>query len=264
MSLFIPNTAVNHTQGARTYMEDYHAVIDTDKFEFFAVYDGHGGKHVAEFCAANLHDYVDSAIREENSVNSALEKSFYNIDGILENATETGCTATVVLIPKNGNVYWVAHCGDSRAIISRSGNCVCLTTDHHPSDDEERRRINDAGGFAFYVCDTCRVNGVLALSRSIGDHGFRPYGVISTPDIIEVPRTNDDEFILIATDGLFSVLSNEESVDLVRKSLKKAKERGVTGVCSTRIAANVLVKSAKSRGLHDNLTVIIINMMNDM
>ena len=84
-------------------------------------------------------------------------------------ANYTGCTATVVLITKN-EIY-CANAGDSRTVIGRGGGTMCeaLSEDHKPDNEDEKKRIVDAGGFV----EENRVNGSLNLSRSIGDFEYK-------------------------------------------------------------------------------------------
>ena len=71
-----------------------------------------------------------------------------------------------------GNTLYASNAGDSRTVSSVGGRALCLTTDHKPGDERERKRIEDAGGFVEFN----RVNGNLALSRALGDFAFKVQG----------------------------------------------------------------------------------------
>lgn len=120
-------------------------------------------------------------------------------------ADSVGCTANVVLII--GNKIYCANAGDSRSVLSRKGKAITLSTDHKPEAEEERKRINDAGG----IVDKGRINGHLNLSRSIGDLHYKRQSflppdkqiVISKPDLVEVELIKNDDFIISGCDGVW-------------------------------------------------------------
>jgi serine/threonine protein phosphatase PrpC len=155
----------------------------------------------------------------------------------------------------------VANIGDSRAVLCRNDTAWDLTKDHKPNDPDERERIEKMGGTVIWCGDVdssgnpiehagiYRVNGNLALSRAIGDRSERP-SVTAEPDIIAVPVEEDDEFIIIATDGLWDVMESAESVEYVKYVLD-------AGLNREKVAAQ-MVDEALRRGTYDNVTVVII------
>jgi len=82
-----------------------------------------------------------------------------------------------------------------------------LSVDHKPNSKDERQRIENAGGVVVWA-GTWRVCGVLAVSRAFGDRPLKRY-VIATPDIKEENLKDDDEFLILASDGLWDVMSNQ-------------------------------------------------------
>mmetsp|Transcript_24982 Transcript_24982/g.59454 ORF Transcript_24982/g.59454 Transcript_24982/m.59454 type:complete len:324 (-) Transcript_24982:110-1081(-) len=132
-----------------------------------------------------------------------------------------GCTAVVALV--EGRRLWVANAGDSRCVLSRAGVVEPMSRDHKPSDPAELERINKAGGF---VCEG-RINGSLNLSRALGDlefkgqDGLRPEEqlVSCVPDVVELELRDGDEFIVLACDGVWDVMSNQEVVAFVRERI---------------------------------------------
>ena len=120
-----------------------------------------------------------------------------------------GCTACVIFCCDDK--AYVANAGDSRAVLCRGGVAVNLSEDHKPSQKKELGRIRAAGGF---VNSQGRINGNLNLSRSIGDlkykqvFGFAPEDQIITaePDVTVTTILPEDEFILLACDGIWEVI----------------------------------------------------------
>jgi len=124
---------------------------------------------------------------------------------------ESGCTATVALITPTE--VFCCNAGDSRTIISKGKSAVDLSVDHKPSLPDEQRRIYNANG---YVEDN-RVNGMLALSRALGDFDYKKnsslgpkeQAVTAFPEIKSIQLTSDTEFIILACDGIWDVMSSQ-------------------------------------------------------
>lgn len=163
---------------------------------------------------------------------SALAQLDYDICGALPAHSFIGTTVTVAHVDRAARRLRVAHVGDSRALLikqrqSSSGNSSapssegqdnsgnsyrCLTTDHLPTRADENARIEQAGGHVFKG----RVNGVLAVSRSVGDRALKKV-VPATPDVADVALTDDDAVLVVASDGLWDVVAVERVVDIVRQ-----------------------------------------------
>jgi serine/threonine protein phosphatase PrpC len=167
----------------------------------------------------------------------------------------------------------VANVGDSRAVYGRDGKAFPLTRDHKPDDPIETQRIEQVGGSVVWCGPygkdgkpvlekgVYRVNGNLALSRAVGDRSERP-AVTAEPDItyLQVRKKTDEnprpkEYIILATDGLWDVFTNQEVVQLVDLLLDRTK--GELRHQRDRIS-DVLVREALRRGTYDNVTVILI------
>jgi len=154
-----------------------------------------------------------------------------------------------------------ANIGDSRAVFCRDNKAWDLSRDHKPNDPTEKSRIENFGGSVIWCgkmdkfgvpiedCGIYRVNGNLALSRAIGDRSERPH-VIAEPEIISVPVKDGDQFVIVATDGLWDVMDSDDAVNFVLLSLK-------AGIARTKIA-DVMVKEAIRQGTCDNVTIVII------
>lgn len=106
-----------------------------------------------------------------------------------------------------------------------------MSYDHKPSNPEEHSRILNAGGFVEFD----RVNGNLALSRALGDFEFKQNASLSPeqqivtadPQVITHDYTGEEEFLVLACDGIWDCLSNQQVVDLVRRGVAEGKELDV-------------------------------------
>lgn len=138
----------------------------------------------------------------------------------------SGCTAVVALM--SGQDLFVANAGDSRCVVCRGGKVVEMSFDHKPEDDIEFDRIRKAGG---RVTLDGRVNGGLNLSRAIGDHGYKmkkelpaeDQMISALPDIKHLKLEPDDEFMVLACDGIWNYMTNEEVVGFVKQRIDAGK-----------------------------------------
>ncbi|KAL2024684.1 hypothetical protein VTK56DRAFT_6885 [Thermocarpiscus australiensis] len=141
-------------------------------------------------------------------------------------------------------VLYTANVGDARIILCRQGKALRLSYDHKGSDENEGKRITNAGGLIL----NNRVNGVLAVTRALGDTYMKDL-VTGHPYTTETVIQPDlDEFIIIACDGLWDVCSDQDAVDLVRNIQDPA------------AAAKLLVDHALSRFSTDNLSCMIVRL----
>ncbi|KAJ3108165.1 Protein phosphatase 2C 2 [Phlyctochytrium planicorne] len=267
-------------QGWRITMEDAHTTIldllsetglpneGKKKFSFFAVYDGHGGATVAKYSGKHLHFNIakDPDFKEGN-YKAAIKNGFLKTDDILKNEPEyqsdpSGCTAVTVLITDDKKLF-CGNAGDSRAVLSRSGKAVPLSHDHKPVNQGEQERIRAAGGYVEFG----RVNGNLALSRAIGDFEFKtnrdlpPERQIVTvdPEILEETLGEDDEFIVLACDGIWDCKSNDQVVDYVRKQI--AEDKALDEIAQN-IMDSCVAKDSELGGVGcDNMTVVIVALL---
>ena len=162
---------------------------------------------------------------------------------------QSGCTSITCLLQKNedgGRTLFSANCGDSRAVICRNGKATRLSEDHKASDKSEKTRIEELGGFVLRD----RVLGMLAVSRAFGDHNLKQF-VSARPYITKTDLTGDEEFLIVACDGLWDEISDEDAVKLVRENFYKKGE-------SEFRAADALVKNALDEGTKDNVTVMVV------
>jgi len=172
-----------------------------------------------------------------------------------------GTTAVVVLL-KNNRLY-CGNVGDSRAIISVNGLAEPLSYDHKPANESEARRIIAAGGWVEFN----RVNGNLALSRALGDFVFKRNEdmpaeeqiVTANPDIITRDLTSDVEFMVLACDGIWDVMSNQEVIDYCRDRLAVGME---TEMVCEELLTRCLAPDSQMGGLGcDNMTVVLVCLL---
>lgn len=255
-------------QGWRIEMEDAHTHIlslpDDPSASFFGVYDGHGGAAVAKFAGKHLHKFITKRPEYSGiSVELAMKRAFLDFDKeMLHNGTwgeqMAGSTAIVVLI-KEKRLY-CANAGDSRAIASVGGMVRPLSIDHKPSNETEVKRIMAGGGYV----ENNRVNGNLALSRALGDFMYKrntsmkPEEQIVTadPDVISCDVNEDWEFIVLACDGIWDVMSSIQVADFVRERIAVGMQPDI--ICE-KLMSHCLAPDAYNYGLGgDNMTVIVV------
>jgi protein phosphatase PTC1 len=140
-------------------------------------------------------------------------------------------------------VLYTANVGDARAVLSRGGKAIRLTYDHKGSDKAEVKRITEAGGFVL----NNRVNGVLAVTRSLGDTAMKEF-VVGSPYTSEMELCDEDDFLIIACDGLWDVVDDQKAVDLVHNCQ------------DSQQASELLLRTALENFSHDNVTVLVVKL----
>lgn len=197
---------------------------------------------------------------------SALPPARASADASID--TDFSGTTSVVCTIRDRKID-VANIGDSRIIVGRavSGGkfeAVPLSDDHKPDRPDEQRRIEGAGGRVFAVEYDDGVDGPprvwlghmdipgLAMARSLGDAVAHSAGVISTPELTHYDIKAEDKIVVLASDGLWEFMTNQEVIDLIVK----------TGLDDPKRAVDVLVEEANQRWLKeeaviDDTTVIV-------
>lgn len=180
-------------------------------------------------------------------------------------ADNVGCTAICVLVRKTDII--AANAGDSRAVLCRAGNAVELSFDHKPASDTEKSRIEAAGGYLEDTPGGARVNGNLNLSRAIGDLEYKKREdlkpeeqiICSTPDFVNEELTAEDEFIVLACDGVWDVMTNQDVCDFVRPRLQQQMDVKEIGV---QLLDHCITEDPqKTGGLGtDNMTALIVKL----
>ena len=230
---------------------------------YFGVYDGHGGRNIVEFVEKYLHqnlekELVDTAAATYQSVANAFETSFLltDIQTAKANLMVSGSTATVNFLQVDAATgrrhLHTANCGDARSVLSRNGVAMRLSRDHKASDPGEKSRVEQSGGFVLRN----RVLGVLAVSRSFGDHSLKQF-VVSTPYVQSMELGDKDDFLVLACDGVWDVMSDQEVVDFVK--VYAGHKDGLSRE-KFDVIARALVDEALRRGSTDNVTAIVVQL----
>eukprot|EP00940_MAST-03C_sp_MAST-3C-sp2_P002940 g2940.t1 len=218
-----------------------------------------------------------SSSKDRKGDNDVEEDEEDEDDDITEHAAHPawncGCTAVVAVVNFTDQKLIVANAGDSRCVLSRSGTAVPMSQDHKPTDEEELARIHKAGGC---VTEEGRVDGCLNLSRSLGDFKFKQNSslpaseqrITAMPDIREVKLTSDDDFFIIACDGIWEIMSSQDATDFVRKRLESTKREDVDASFLSKVAEDLCDEcmshdpdETRCYGC-DNMTVVIVLLRN--
>uniref|UniRef100_A0A6U4VMZ7 PPM-type phosphatase domain-containing protein n=2 Tax=Hemiselmis andersenii TaxID=464988 RepID=A0A6U4VMZ7_HEMAN len=206
---------------------------------FFGVYDGHLGSQTSEYLVSHLHANFAAELRHKKGrtpgdLKAAVRAAFKRTDeafweewvkeGNKQNPKHNSGSAAVVVVIRGRDMV-VGHVGDCRVVLSRAGGDVVeLTVDHTFENEREVERVKAAGGK--WVSD--RLDGILQVSRAFGDfeEGGKPLGLTADPDIVAREIEDEDEFLVISSDGLWDkenthmgLVSGKASIDFVRKRL---------------------------------------------
>jgi len=222
---------------------------------------------------------------EYSCTDHMLKEAFQYADGLLIDHISTlgdpecwsGSTATVCFV--NKNCLMCANVGDSRAVLARNGKPIELTQDHRPlgsskSGRSEIERINASGGWVVQG----RVCGILGVSRAFGDYEFKGGRkellndlcassdkqalranmefppVVATPDFFEISLMAEDEFIILATDGIWDTMNSAQAVTFVSSTLKRDPT-----ITMNELASALVERALRSRS-QDNIACVIIDL----
>eukprot|EP01128_Nolandella_sp_AFSM9_P010653 TRINITY_DN73_c6_g1_i3.p1 TRINITY_DN73_c6_g1~~TRINITY_DN73_c6_g1_i3.p1 ORF type:complete len:435 (+),score=42.00 TRINITY_DN73_c6_g1_i3:140-1444(+) len=236
--------------GRRRTMEDEIVILGRGPrslyFEdYFAVFDGHAGTEASGFASRTVHEHLDKFVRTNMDVSEAIRQSFLATDKKMGELGMHAGTCALVAFFQNQTMF-VANLGDSRAVLgSRGGVCRRISEDHKPLVPKERERIERQGGFVKVVNGIARVMGELAVCRALGDSHLKPY-VSAQPDVFDVPLLGQESFLILACDGIWDEVEDEEAAEIVYKTNDPL------------TASQQILKLAHSRGSTDNLSIIVI------
>ena len=265
-------------------MEDAHAtqlsILGDPRAALFGVFDGHNGANVAKYCGLHLSDHFHSCapeLLEKGEYADVMGRTFLDIDSTLRNNPEHeegGCTAVSVLLI-NKQLY-CAGAGDARAIIMRhDGTVEALSDDHKPTRASEIERVKAAGG----TVENGRVNGMLAVTRAIGDFGCKRDDSRSLEDQVitakadvtvtsalgtkgtDATAPSRTRYIIIACDGIWDVLTNEQAAEFIARQMKE--RAGDVGLVCEDLLDHCCADAAPGVGT-DNMTVIIVELLDPL
>eukprot|EP00903_Cladosiphon_okamuranus_P015406 g14229.t2 len=263
---------VSAMQGWRVDMEDSHTIIANveglEGHSFVAIYDGHGGESCAAYAGKNMMrhiretpefaTYAEMTKKDTKVLEKALYQAFLDCDKSVkisqDNNAEgdrSGSTAVASFVTPTHVV--LAHAGDSRAVLA-SGQKMEATEDHKPYNDGERARIEKAGG----VVSMKRVDGDLAVSRALGDFQYKDdeldakdCKVSPAPETRSIPRSDQDEFLIVACDGIWDVMNNEDCAQAVRDIFEE-------GESDVGLACEEILDMCLEEGSRDNMSAVLV------
>lgn len=265
---------VSAMQGWRVDMEDSHTIITNvgglEGHSFVAIYDGHGGALCAAYAGEHMMRhimeteefaaYAESAEKDTGLLEKAMYAAFLSCDRSIKvdqdaskDEDHSGSTAVAAFITPTHFV--LAHAGDSRAVLASGKKVAACTEDHKPYNDDERSRIEKAGG----VVSMKRVDGDLAVSRALGDfqykdvdHPAEEWKVTCAPETQSIPRSpKSDEFLIVACDGIWDVMSNEDCTEAVREIFSEGEE-------DVGLACEEVLDMCLFQGSRDNMSAVIV------
>jgi serine/threonine protein phosphatase PrpC len=256
-------------QGKRQSNEDTHLHIlnlnnensNMNAINLLGVFDGHGGKLVSKYLKDNLPSFfINKFDKDIYSRADLTSKYFMKVYDTIQNnlvlnhpraaqyCGSTACVCVHYLDSNKKNRLWVLNVGDSRAVKCNYADIAeQLSSDHKPCNPYERTRIEQLGGKIEFDGSDWRVKD-LSLSRAFGDLECKPY-VSHLPQIYKYKINSKDKFIILACDGLWDVLSNQDAVDFVNNLLLNKKFHGNF--------SKELAEHGLSKGSLDNITVLI-------
>ena len=249
------HVGISEDIGHRNAMEDEHAIYRNPEIGFFSaeVYDGHGGRRASQVAAEMitphfLHSWSaesEKILNERAPINELLRNSYLTADKhIVESGFDSGTTAAGIYFIHDH--FFAINCGDTRIVIGIQGGVSMLTLDHKPNLPEELQRIENDGGYVVSF-GVARVQGILAVSRSIGDRSLKPY-IIAEPRIVEGYLGRENDFMVIACDGVWDVLSPDIVIAMVRAA------------ADVQAAAENIKTTAIDSGSTDNVTVVVLDL----
>ena len=243
------------TRGRRPANEDRMAVTPcmdgNSSINFYGVFDGHQGDRAAELRSKELPRQILLGVRAKGGSMSELDAldlfadAYKAVDAQLPDMDD-GTSACAALVCKE--TLFVGSVGDSQALLCRLNTPVILNQPHKMTDPREKKRIEAKGGSIQIVDGVERVNGVLNMSRALGNHKFRQYGVISEPSVTSRSLSKGDNFLLIATDGLWNFVTPPQACQVM------------SSVTSAEEAATTLVNLALQQGSTDNVSVVVVDL----
>lgn len=269
------NFALSSMQGWRASQEDAHAhelpTKDDNRLSFFGVFDGHGGEQAAIFAAKFVLTFIQNSdsfeqmqqegdALEPKRMARAMMEGFIDCDGDLREIPNfrngvdfSGSTGTCAFITPEHII--VANTGDSRTVLCSEDVASFSTQDHKPGDDKERSRVESAGGM---IADD-RVNGDLASARSFGDFRYKldtslppsRQQITVLPDVTILDRKASDQFLILACDGIWDVMTNLECTRYVLTAMKKGLSLGA--ICE------MILDECLRKSSGDNMSMMIVS-----
>lgn len=257
-------------QGLRDTHEDDHCMSIGEDRCLLSIFDGHRGRTAATFCAKNYEECLDTALMCGGKLPGALRQTHIQLDKKFRrcgDASGSTCVAAVIepapASAKPG-VKWhihVAHAGDARAVLIRSGKMgasrILATEDHKPNRPDEVARIEASGGFVMDMFGVHRVDGLLSCSRALGSLDFKDENAEPHKTRVScIPETDtwevkDGDWLIMGCDGVWDVLENSQLSSLFFKNEHTANN-------DPGEIANRIVQGAIDRDSTDNISATVV------
>jgi len=257
---------VSSNRGRRLVNEDTYTIAHTRVSDqdvgFFAVYDGHNGSYVSKYCQHDLHSFAFLHL-QSHPMDVSLVRACRDLEEQVWSKQISGGSTAILMMLRGCDEVVFASLGDSQAILSRNGIAYNVCQVHTPTLPSEKARIVNANG----RIRNGRIFGLLGVSRAFGDLDFKtsrgPFRqqfqgdlVSAKPDVVTYRRTRGDEFVLLASDGLFDVMTPQQAVLYVRLRLKSRR--------NVQIVTQELVAHALTLGVQDNVCVLLLCFGSDI
>jgi len=243
--------------GKEKSMEDFVLIkndflkLENHNISLFAIFDGHGGKIVAQYLKNNFCDALTKIINEKSNVElidnikTAIETIDEDLKKLNDDAKECGSTGTIVVIDKD--ILYCANVGDSRCFYIDDKKAVQMTEDHNCKNELEVDKIKKRGAMVF----SGKVYGALSLTRAFGDTDYKEFGVICEPHIEKI-SINNINYVVIASDGVWDIVDDKQLFK-IGNELKKG---------NSEEFCNNLVEYALKGDSHDNISCIVLKFGN--
>merc|ERR1712166_679411 len=239
-------------------------------YGFYGVFDGHGGENCAKIVAERFVSFITrqdgftqaAATKDIDTLKKLMTKAHFELDaemwampGFNSMNDRSGCTSVTALISDTHII--VANSGDSRSVLGTNKGMKPMSYDHKPYNQIEQARIVAAGSSV----SAKRVNGDLAVSRAFGDFCYKQaknveaakQAVTVDPDFIIHERTENDEFLILACDGIWDVMSNDECSAYVRSKMSE-------GYHDLDYICEALIDTCLEKGSRDNMSAVIVSL----
>ncbi|CAN0905370.1 Probable protein phosphatase 2C 28 [Linum grandiflorum] len=225
--------------------------LDGHVLNLYAIFDGHSGRHVAQYLQSHLFDNILNQPDFWRTPKKAVRRAYKMTDDEIlkdvvdgQKCTRGGSTAVTAILVDD-KILIVGNVGDSRAVLCRNGMATQMTVDHEP--EKEKEAVESRGGSVIQKPrNVARVDGQLAMSRAFGDAKVKDH-ISSEPDLKVVTIDPvDSDFIVLASDGLWKVMSNQDACDCI------ADEEDPTD------ASKALISEALARGSKDDISCIVV------
>ncbi len=249
-------TATLEFKGGRSHMEDRVLVIPElyDDTNLVAVFDGHGGSEVADFLKINTEKvFFDKLWRNNALPKISLEQTINELDDQIEEKPElkhAGAAAVFAIVETDKLV--VANVGDCEAVLNRNGKAMVLTEKHNLKSETELNKIIINGGIVsengYLSVSTSRGSFDFALTRTLGDKDILEPHISSEPSMIEIDLEEGDTELILASDGLWSVVDYQDAVDVVRASSD-----------SVEAVSNLKQLAIENKSM-DNISVVVVKL----